>query len=148
MLLLESCDINNNCRILCLPENLEILYDTTIPDRIYKYQSVAYSLASVYELNKKVYYKCYSDSIRTDIVLKFYYVGNLFDKEELKRRLKNVCMHNTIIYWDKDNKFANMNGIDSGMHFIAYVTDIHNKILKMGNPTVMSFKEEELDRLK
>ena len=72
---------------LVIPESATVLYDTTLPDADYKYRSVAFSLAPIYEMNKKTYKRCMYDSLRTDLCLVFVYTGTEDDKEELKRRM-------------------------------------------------------------
>ena len=146
--LLVGCGHKDKYHTLSLPVNLEILYDTTKPENEYKFQSVAYSLAPVYELNKKVYSKYYLDSLRTDLCFVYYYVGSDSDKFELERRLKDVHMYNTIVYWDKEKKFAELNGLGKDIHFIGYVVDERNRVLKMANPTTLSFTEENLNKLR
>ena len=98
-------------------------------------------------MNKRAYRRYYSDSLRTDICFKFYYTGNEFDKEELQKRLVGENMYNTIIYWDKECEFASKNGIGGDIHFIGYVADMYNNLLKLANPTVLNFSEESLDLL-
>lgn len=148
LLLFMGCNHKNEYYTLSLPVKLDVLYDSTNPINDYKYQSIAYSLASVYELNKKVYSKYYSDSLRTDLCFMFYYTGSDLDRAELERRLKGVRIYNTIVYWDREKKFAEMNGLGSDIHFIGYVTDKHNRVLKIANPTTLSFKEESLNKLR
>lgn len=143
-LLLSGCNNGSNGQI-ALPENPEILYDTTVPGREYKRQSISYSIAQIVEMNKRTYGRYYSDSLRTDICFKFYYAGSDFDKEELQRRLVGENMYNTVVYWDKENEFASKNGISKGLHFIGYVADMNNNLLKVANPTVLNFSEESLD---
>ena len=145
-LLLSGCNNGSN-RQIPLPENPEILYDTTVPGREYKRQSISYSIAQVVEMNKRAYRRYYSDSLRTDICFKFYYTGSDFDKEELQRRLVGENMYNTVIYWDAENEFASKNKIDKGIHFIGFVTDMYNNLLEVANPTILNFSEESLDRL-
>ena len=53
----------------------------------------------------------------------------------------------TIIYWDKECEFASKNGIGGDIHFIGYVADMYNNLLKLANPTVLNFSEESLDLL-
>lgn len=146
--LFVGCGHQDKYRTLSLPVNLEVLYDTTKPENEYKFQSVAYSLAPVYELNKKVYSKYYSDSLQTDLCFVYYYAGSDWDKVELGRRLKDVHMYNTIVYWDKEKKFAELNGLGKDIHFIGYVVDERNRVLKMANPTILSFSEENLNKLR
>lgn len=138
---------SNSSRQIVLPENLEVLYDTTVQEREYKRQSISYSIAQVVEMNKRAYGRYYSDSIRTDICFKFYYTGNEFDKEELQKRLIGENMYNTIVYWDKECEFAFKNGIGKDIHFIGYVADMSNNVLRLANPTVLNFSEESLDLL-
>ena len=138
---------SNSNRQIALPENPEVLFDTTVPGREYKRQSISYSIAQVVEMNKRAYRRYYSDSLRTDICFKFYYTGNEFDKEELQKRLAGENMYNTIIYWDKECEFASKNGIGGDIHFIGYVADMYNNLLKLANPTVLNFSEESLDLL-
>lgn len=89
---------------LVIPESATILYDTTLPDVEYKYRSVAFSLAPIYEMNKKVYKQCMYDSLRTDLCLTFVYTGTEEDKQELMRRMaKDKKMFNTLVYWDGKN---------------------------------------------
>ena len=78
----------------------------------------------------------------------FVYTGSEEDKEELKRRIaKDKKMYNTIVYWDKNGDFYKANELDRGTHFIAYVTDTLNQILKMANPTVYNFDSNSLEKL-
>ena len=44
---------------LVIPESANVLYDTTLPDSDYKYRSIAFSLAPIYEMNKKTYQSAY-----------------------------------------------------------------------------------------
>lgn len=133
---------------LVIPENASILYDTTLPDTDYKYRSIAFSLAPIYEMNKKAYRTCMYDSLRTDLCLIFVYTGSEEDKEELIRRMaKDKKMYNTLVYWDKNGEFYEANEINKGMHFIAYITDTLNNVLKMTNPTVYNFESASLEKL-
>ena len=133
---------------LVIPESANVLYDTTLPDSDYKYRSIALSLAPIYEMNKKTYQSCIYDSLRTDLCLIFVYTGPEEDKQELIRRMaKDKKMYNTIVYWDKDGEFYEANEIDRGMHFIAYLTDTLNNMLKMANPTVYNFNAASLEKL-
>ena len=133
---------------LVIPAKASILYDTTLPSVDYKYRSIAFSLAPIYEMNKKAYHTCMYDSLRTDLCLIFVYTGSEEDKEELTRRMaKDKKMYNTLIYWDKDGEFYEANEIDRGMHFIAYITDTLNNMLKMANPTVYNFESTSLEKL-
>ena len=133
---------------LVIPESATILYDTTLPDVEYKYRSVAFSLAPIYEMNKKTYKHCMYDSLRTDLCLVFVYTGTEDDKEELKRRMaKDKKMYNTLVYWDENKEFYTANDIDRGMHFIAYLVNSLNQIVKAANPTVYNFDSDSLKEL-
>ena len=133
---------------LVIPESATILYDTTLPDADYKYRSVAFSLAPIYEMNKKTYKRCMYDSLRTDLCLVFVYTGTEDDKEELKRRMaKDKKMYNTLVYWDENKEFYTANDIDRGMHFIAYLVNSLNQIVKVANPTVYNFDSDSLKEL-
>lgn len=133
---------------LVIPESATILYDTTLPDVEYKYRSVAFSLAPIYEMNKKTYKRCMYDSLRTDLCLVFVYTGTEDDKEELKRRMaKDKKMYNTLVYWDENKEFYTANDIDRGMHFIAYLVNSLNQIVKVANPTVYNFDSDSLKEL-
>lgn len=133
---------------LVIPESATILYDTTLPDVEYKYRSVAFSLAPIYEMNKKTYKRCMYDSLRTDLCLVFVYTGTEDDKEELKRRMaKDKKMYNTLVYWDENKEFYTANDIDRGMHFIAYLVNSLNQIVKAANPTVYNFDSDSLKEL-
>ena len=133
---------------LVIPESATILYDTTLPDADYKYRSVAFSLAPIYEMNKKTYKRCMYDSLRTDLCLVFVYTGTEDDKEELKRRMaKDKKMYNTLVYWDENKEFYTANDIDRGMHFIAYLVNSLNQIVKAANPTVYNFDSDSLKEL-
>ena len=133
---------------LVIPESATILYDTTLPDVEYKYRSVAFSLAPIYEMNKKTYKRCMYDSLRTDLCLVFVYTGTEDDKEELKRRMaKDKKMYNTLVYWDENTEFYTANDIDRGMHFIAYLVNSLNQIVKVANPTVYNFDSDSLKEL-
>ena len=84
---------------LVIPESANVLYDTTLPDSDYKYRSIAFSLAPIYEMNKKTYKKCMYDSLRTDLCMMFVYTGSEEDKEELKRRIaKDKKMYRKMKY--------------------------------------------------
>lgn len=133
---------------LVIPESATILYDTTLPDVEYKYRSVAFSLAPIYEMNKKAYKQCMYDSLRTDLCLVFVYTGTEDDKEELKRRMaKDKKMFNTLVYWDGKKEFYTANDIDREMHFIAYLVNSLNQIVKAANPTVYNFDSDSLKEL-
>ena len=133
---------------LVIPESATILYDTTLPDVEYKYRSVAFSLAPIYEMNKKTYKRCMYDSLRTDLCLVFVYTGTEDDKEELKRRMaKDKKMYNTLVYWDENKEFYTANDIDREMHFIAYLVNSLNQIVKAANPTVYNFDSDSLKEL-
>ena len=133
---------------LVIPESATVLYDTTLPDADYKYRSVAFSLAPIYEMNKKTYKRCMYDSLRTDLCLVFVYTGTEDDKEELKRRMaKDKKMYNTLVYWDENKEFYTANDIDRGMHFIAYLVNSLNQIVKVANPTVYNFDSDSLKEL-
>lgn len=133
---------------LVIPESATILYDTTLPDVEYKYRSVAFSLAPIYEMNKKTYKRCMYDSLRTDLCLVFVYTGTEDDKEELKRRMaKDKKMYNTLVYWDENKEFYTANDIDRGIHFIAYLVNSLNQIVKVANPTVYNFDSDSLKEL-
>ena len=143
----SGCNQKDNPKLI-IPENSIVLYNTTLPDANYKYRSIAFSLAPIYEMNKKTYKKCMYDSLRTDLCMMFVYTGSEEDKEELKRRIaKDKKMYNTIVYWDKNGDFYKANELDRGTHFIAYVTDTLNQILKMANPTVYNFDSNSLEKL-
>ena len=133
---------------LVIPERTTVLYDTTLPDADYKYRSVAFSLAPIYEMNKKTYKRCMYDSLRTDLCLVFVYTGTEDDKEELKRRMaKDKKMYNTLVYWDGKKEFYTANDIDREMHFIAYLVNSLNQIVKAANPTVYNFDSDSLKEL-
>ena len=133
---------------LVIPESATVLYDTTLPDADYKYRSVAFSLAPIYEMNKKTYKRCMYDSLRTDLCLVFVYTGTEEDKEELMRRMaKDKKMYNTLVYWDENKEFYTANDIDRGMHFIAYLVNSLNQIVKAANPTVYNFDSDSLKEL-
>ena len=133
---------------LVIPERTTVLYDTTLPDADYKYRSVAFSLAPIYEMNKKTYKRCMYDSLRTDLCLVFVYTGTEDDKEELKRRMaKDKKMYNTLVYWDGKKEFYTANDIDREMHFIAYLVNGLNQIVKVANPTVYNFDSDSLKEL-
>ena len=148
VLTLSGCNQNERPKLI-IPENTTILYDTTMPENNYKYHSIAFSLAPIYEMNKKAYRSCIHDSLRTDLCLIFVYTGSEEDKKELIRRMaKDKKMYNTIVYWDKEGEFYAANKLDRGTHFIAYLTDTLNNMLKMANPTVYSFDSNSLKKLK
>jgi hypothetical protein len=86
VLTLSGCNQNERPKLI-IPENTTILYDTTIPENNYKYHSIAFSLAPIYEMNKKAYRSCIHDSLRTDLCLIFVYTGSEEDKKELIRRM-------------------------------------------------------------
>lgn len=133
---------------LVIPESATILYDTTLPDADYKYRSVAFSLAPIYEMNKKAYKQCMYDSLRTDLCLTFVYTGTEEDKQELMRRMaKDKKMFNTLVYWDGKKEFYTANDIDREMHFIAYLVNSLNQIVKAANPTVYNFDSDSLKEL-
>ena len=133
---------------LVIPESATILYDTTLPDVEYKYRSVAFSLAPIYEMNKKAYKQCMYDSLRTDLCLTFVYTGTEEDKQELMRRMaKDKKMFNTLVYWDGKKEFYTTNDIDREMHFIAYLVNGLNQIVKITNPTVCNFDSDSLEEL-
>ena len=133
---------------LVIPERMTVLYDTTLPDADYKYRSVAFSLAPIYEMNKKTYKRCMYDSLRTDLCLVFVYTGTEEDKQELMRRMaKAKKMFNTLVYWDGKKEFYTANDIDREMHFIAYLVNGLNQIVKITNPTVCNFDLDSLEEL-
>ena len=147
VLLLTGCAQAERPKLV-IPESATILYDTTLPDVEYKYRSVAFSLAPIYEMNKKTYKRCMYDSLRTDLCLVFVYTGTEDDKEELKRRMaKDKKMYNTLVYWDENKEFYTANDIDRGMHFIAYLVNSLNQIVKAANPTVYNFDSDSLKEL-
>mgnify|MGYP003552941665 FL=1 len=88
------------------------------------------------------------DSLRTDLCLVFVYTGTEDDKEELKRRMaKDKKMYNTLVYWDENKEFYTANDIDREMHFIAYLVNSLNQIVKAANPTVYNFDSDSLKEL-
>ena len=144
----SSRTANTSSPKLVIPERTTVLYDTTLPDADYKYRSVAFSLAPIYEMNKKTYKRCMYDSLRTDLCLVFVYTGTEDDKEELKRRMaKDKKMYNTLVYWDENKEFYTANDIDREMHFIAYLVNSLNQIVKAANPTVYNFDSDSLKEL-
>ena len=60
---------------------------------------------------------------------------------------KDKKMFNTLVYWDGKKEFYTANDIDREMHFIAYLVNGLNQIVKAANPTVYNFDSDSLKEL-
>ena len=72
----------------------------------------------------------------------------LFNIEIMYDGLKSMDKPATLlVYWDGKKEFYTANDIDREMHFIAYLVNGLNQIVKITNPTVCNFDLDSLEEL-